>query len=251
MSTPSKWNPSEIMREADNTLRLYALIAVIVELGLAGAVAMTEGTDRTLLIAGMLLVLLTVVVMAGLKFVKPQGGAAFTDAGMPGAIGSLGGQPVSDEDARCWEGPWNCRWAYRTDSGELRPYVDDRIRIDSVDRRDGSVKGTGISVYEKDFQYQISGRVNAEDNFAQLIYSTPPPRVRLAGLFIVRLTTSGDLSGWWLGTDREGGDIGGAVTCTKPERDHGFHPRDHLAAADKSRQKQEHREDAEPARGES
>lgn len=212
-----------LMGGATHTLAFYALIVVIVEAGLGLAVTLTEGFDRTLLIVGMLLVLLIVVLVAGIKFVSPPGSQS--GSGAPAEITPLGSQPYPSVDegvATAWQGRWNCHWTYRSQSGTLEPYVDDQIVLEKVDRRSAAVQGYGISAQVMANRYPISGRIESNGRYAQLIYSSPPPLVRLAGVFIVCLTASGDLDGWWLGVGSDGGDVGGGVRCVRPDKEPGF-----------------------------
>jgi hypothetical protein len=46
---------AKVIDKINSTLGLYALVALIIEAGLITAVVMTAGTDRTLLIGGLLL----------------------------------------------------------------------------------------------------------------------------------------------------------------------------------------------------
>jgi hypothetical protein len=209
------------MRAAKHTLALYALVVLTVEAGLLTATKLTEGTSQTVLIIGMVTVLALVVAVAGWRYTKPQDD-------VPSEVAAL----WTDEDiplpsplTQSWIGTWNCRWSFRAANGKLRPYVDDRVSIESVDQKTGKVTGRGLSAYACGETYAIHGRASRR-RLAHFFYSSPAPRFGLSGMVILRMTPVGEVRGWWLGAGRDGGDVGGEITWTRAEHDHDkeFHP---------------------------
>lgn len=205
---------ASIMRAARHTLALYALVVLIVEAGLLTATKLTEGTSQTVLIIGMVIVLVLVVAVAGWRYTKPQDD-------VPSEVAALWtGEdiPLPSPFAQSWIGTWNCRWSFRTPDGKLRPYVHDRISIESADHKTGKVTGRGLSAYASGETYLVHGRLSKR-RLAHFFYSSPAPRFGLSGMVILRMAPVGGVGGWWLGVGRDGGDVGGEVTWTRAEHD--------------------------------
>lgn len=193
-----------IMGAAKHTLALYALIVLIVEVIFGAVVLQLSGTSQVLTITGMIAVIILMIAIAGYRWVNP------VDV-VSSEISSLWSEedlPIPQDFAESLKGRWNCRWTYRKPSGELAPYVDDKIDIQTVDHKTGRLEGRGLSVYISGANYKVVGRVSKR-RLMHIFYSTPPPRMRLSGIAILRVSPLGNLQGWWLGTGREGGDIGG------------------------------------------
>ena len=206
-----------IMGAAKHTLALYALIVVIVEAIFSVVVLQLSGTAQILTIAGMITVIILLIAIAGYRWVNP------IDV-MPSEISSLWTEediPIPQDFAESLKGRWNCRWTYRKPSGELAPYVDDMIDIQTVDYKTGILEGKGLSIYGSAAGYKIVGRVSKR-RLMHLFYSTPPPKMGLSGMVILRVSPLGNLQGWWLGTGREGSDIGGNTIWIRESDDKDF-----------------------------
>ena len=212
-----KRNATSIMKASTSTLALYALIVVIAEAGLGLAAFQLNGFAQDITIIGMILVLVLVVALAGWRYTSPR-------EVLPSEISSLWTEddiPLPKEYAQSLIERWNCQWTYRTPAGELVPYVDDTIVIEDVDDKTGKISGRGLSAYGSDANYKILGRVSKR-GLIHLFYSTPPPKMGLSGMVILRITPMGDLRGWWLGAGREGGDVGGFVYWKRAKTDQEF-----------------------------
>lgn len=206
-----KRNAPKIMAAAKHTLALFALIVVVVESTFVVLIIQLSGFAQLLTIAGMIVILCLVIGIAGIRWTSPS-------ETIPKQITSIWSKddiPISEDLVECLKGRWNCRWTYRKKSGKFAKYVDDIIDIHKVETKTGIIEGKGKSAYDFEKGYKVYGRVSKK-GLIHLFYSTPPPKMRLAGMVIMRIATMGELRGWWLGTDREGGDIGGN-TIWKPE----------------------------------
>lgn len=216
-SFEGKRNAVSIMKSATSTLALYALIVVIAEAGLGVAAFRLKGLPQVITIIGMILILVLVVAIAGWRYTSPRGV-------IPSEISSLWTEddiPIPKEYAQSLIERWNCQWTYRTTAGELAPYVDDTIVIEDVDDKTGKISGRGLSAYGPDANYKVFGRVSKR-GLMHLFYSTPPPKMGLSGMVILRIKPMGDLKGWWLGAGREGGDVGGFTSWTRAKADQDF-----------------------------
>jgi hypothetical protein len=198
---------AKVVDKINSTLGLYALVALIIEAGLITAVVMTAGTDRTLLISGLLFVLLTVVVVAGVKYQRS------TEQSHIVSIDPLWDEehiPVTTDQRDLWIGEWRFRWTYKDKDKNLRPYIDDVILITEIDCRTGFLEGKGRTAYEGP-DYLVKGRISRK-GVAHILWISPPPRFGMAGMVILSYGSEGILSGWWLGTSRDFREIGGHVT---------------------------------------
>lgn len=216
-SFEGKRNAVPIMKSATSTLALYALIVVIAEAGLGVAAFRLAGLPQVITIIGMIIILVLVVAIAGWRYTSPRGV-------IPSEISSLWTKddiPIPKEYSQSLIGRWNCQWTYRTPAGELAPYVDDTIVFEGVDDKTGKIIGRGLSAYEPDSNYKVFGRVSKR-GLMHLFYSSPPPRMRLSGMVILRIKPMGNLTGWWLGVGREGGDVGGFTSWTRAKADQDF-----------------------------
>jgi hypothetical protein len=160
----------------------------------------------------MIIILILVVLFAGWRYTSP--GEA-----LPTEVKSLWTKediPIPQKYADNLKDRWNSHWTYRRPEGDLVPYVDDTIIIEDVDCKTGGIIGRGLSAYGKDANYDLRGRASKR-GLMHLFYSTPPPKVGLSGMLILRITPMGDLNGWWLGTGREGENAGGFVKWERAE----------------------------------
>jgi len=208
-----------IMDASRNTLAFYALIVVIVEAILGVAVLRLSGMAQIATIAGMILVLVLVIVIAGYRWTSPG-------EVMPSVISSLWSVedlPIPEDIALYLKGRWNCRWTYHTASGELDPYVYDRVDIQELDIKTGDFTGEGLSVYGPDADYKVFGKISKRQ-FMILFYTTPPPKMGISGMAMLKLSHMGKLEGWWLGGGREGGTVGGQVIWIQESEDPEFIP---------------------------
>lgn len=134
-------NAKSLMHAAKHTLALYALIVIVVEAELVTAATLAGGLDRTIIISGMVGILALVVIIAGWRYTNPSRDALSNEIF---SLWDAEDIPLPQELERSWIGKWNCRWSYRTPTGELKPYADDNIHIDSVDIKTGKITGTGV-----------------------------------------------------------------------------------------------------------
>lgn len=218
-SFEGKRNAASIMKSATSTLALYALIVVVAEAGLGVAAFQLKDSPlpQVIIIIGMILILVLVVALAGWRYTSPR-------EALPSEISSLWTEddlPITKEYAQSLIERWNCQWTYRTPTGELAPYVDDTIVIEDVEDKTGKISGRGLSAYGPDANYKVFGRVSKR-GLMHLFYSTPPPKMGLSGMVILRIMPIGDLKGWWLGTGREGGDVGGFISWKRAKADQEF-----------------------------
>lgn len=119
--------------------------------------------------------------------------------------------PIDESEKEAWIGKWNCRWTYRKKDSQIKPYVDDIIEIKDVDCKSGELTGIGFSSYAKGSKYFLRGRISNK-RVAHLFYTSSAETAGLSGMVILSRPPIGEITGWWLGAGRKGGDIGGGVT---------------------------------------
>ncbi|HEC19730.1 MAG TPA: hypothetical protein ENI97_10355 [Gammaproteobacteria bacterium] len=147
----------------------------------------------------------------------------------PGEIRSIWSKndlPLSTEEAQAWLGKWNCRWTYRDTNNQLKPYVDDIIEITEVDQDSGEITGIGYSSYIENENYFLRGRASNK-RVAHLFYTSPAATAGLSGMVILSRPPLGDITGWWLGAGRKGGDVGGGVIMQRHEENPDFEIRNY------------------------
>lgn len=145
------------------------------------------------------------------------------------SIWSKNDLPLESEHKDAWLGKWNCRWTYRTKENEILPYVDDIIEIQDIDIDSGEIAGVGHSSYIEDGNYFLRGRVSNK-NLAHVFYTSPAETAGLSGMVIMSRTPLGEITGWWLGAGRRGGDIGGGVTLERHETNPNFEIKNYKVA---------------------
>jgi len=208
-TTDSSNSRSAIINTIETPLKLYALIALIVDGSLiATALALDAGTDRTILIIGSIILLLAIIVFTGLKIMNKSP--------LPKEINAMWTSediPLTEEITNSWRGQWNAEWTYKYKKDEFRKYVDDQIFFEKIDMKTGEFEGYGISSYETKKRYILRGRISKR-GICHLFYSSSPP-YSLSGVSIIKMSPMGELSGWWLGVGRKGGDIAGEVQLKK------------------------------------
>lgn len=137
------------------------------------------------------------------------------------SIWSKSDLPLDPEQRGAWLGKWNCKWTYRTKENKILPYVDDIIEIQDVDIDTGELVGIGHSSYIEGGNYFLRGRVSNK-SLAHVFYTSPAETAGLSGMVILSRPPIGDITGWWLGAGRKGGDIGGGVTLEKHDKNPNF-----------------------------
>lgn len=210
---PSFQSWPKILESIRTPLSLMGLIVLVMAVILIIVLPKVEGLQlQVLIIIGSFIVLFAVIVAMTLHTFSK--GNPYPEEIL--SIWSKEDLPISELEKQCWLGKWNCRWTYRSIKGELLPYVDDVVNIESIDPDTGKLNGTAISAYGSGETYRIVGRISNK-RIAHIFYSSPPPRTGLSGMAILSRPPVGDLSGWWLGAGRQGGDIGGGVTMSKAQ----------------------------------
>lgn len=206
-STNSK---SSLIRTIETPLKLFALIALIVD-GSFFAAALTmepDSNDRTILIVGSIILLLVIIIFTGLKILNKSP--------LPKEIKAMWtGKdiPLTEDIANSWRGQWNAKWTYKNNKDELKKYVDDQIFFEKIDNATGEFEGYGISAYDTKTRYILRGRISKR-GICHLFYSSNPP-YSLSGVSILKMSPMGEIIGWWLGVGRKGGDVGGDVQLRK------------------------------------
>lgn len=137
------------------------------------------------------------------------------------SIWSKNDLPLTPEERDAWLGSWNCRWTYTSKEGELLPYVDDVIEIENIECVSGELSGIGLSSYVEGDRYFLKGRVSNK-RVAHVFYTSSAETAGLSGMFILNRPPIGNITGWWLGAGRSGGDIGGGVTMEKSGKNKDF-----------------------------
>lgn len=137
------------------------------------------------------------------------------------SIWSKNDLPLEKNERDSWLGKWNCRWTFRTRDNQLKPYVDDIVEIQRIDCDSGELTGVGFSSYVEGSRYFLRGRVSNK-RVAHIFYTSPAETAGLSGMVILCRPPLGDISGWWLGAGRKGGDIGGGVTMERHENNPDF-----------------------------
>lgn len=215
------------VRDVEDTLKLYAALALLLEAGL-GTLVVLAPTETVQLIAvvGMLAVFALMVVIAGRNW-EPSG----RGDGDPGLqplsriADPLWGDehtPLEPAQVTTLQGRWRCEWTARTASGDLKPYVDDTVTIREVNPETGELEATGSETYEKNPEgYKVRGRVSKQ-GLAHLYYRYPTAlHQEKVGMAILRIDFINEVAeGWWLGGGRGLGrpDTGGLVRWTKADR---------------------------------
>ncbi len=95
--------------------------------------------------------------------------------------------------------------------------MDDIIDIREIDDKSGELSGIGHSSYAAGLEYSLKGRVSNK-SVAHLFYTSPAETAGLSGMVILSRPPLGEITGWWLGAGRKGGDIGGGVTMARHEK---------------------------------
>lgn len=201
----------DIIKSIKTPMALVALIVLI--LGTVLVIPNIEFKIKLIVLAVMIIFLIFIVAWA----VK-------NDALFPVEIKSIWSQsdlPLSDTQRDAWLGKWNCRWTYLDQHGLLKPYVNDMIEIREIDSKTGALSGGGISSYVEGKEYPLRGRVSNK-SVTHIFYSSPAETVGLTGMFILKMMPMGEVSGWWIGTGRKGGDVGGDVTMERHEKNPDF-----------------------------
>ena len=129
--------------------------------------------------------------------------------------------PLEENERDSWLGKWNCQWTYRARDNQLNPYVDDIIEITEIDCKSGELSAIGHSSYVEGSEYFFRGRVSNK-SVAHLFYTSPAETAGLSGMVILSRSPIGNITGWWIGAGREGGDIGGGVTAERHENNLDF-----------------------------
>lgn len=143
---------------------------------------------------------------------------------MPDEIRSIWSKndlPLNIQLAEAWLQKWNCRWSFQSKNNDLKPYVDDIIEIEHVDQETGELIGKGYSSYHKDVFYKLHGRISNK-GVAHIFYTSPKESAGLSGMIILNRPPLGNMTGWWIGAGRKGGDIGGGVIMEKHENNPDF-----------------------------
>lgn len=213
----SKFWP-QILKSIQTELGLMGIIIFIIAAILIYVLPSVDGDMQAVIIIGSLCLLFTIILAIMLHvFIR---GNPYPEEVM--SIWDEQDFPLSKSERECWLGKWNCRWTYRSASGELHPYINDVIDIESIDVKTGRLKGIGSSAYDNGVtHYKIAGRIS-NDRTAYIFYSSPPPRTGLSGIAILRRPLVGNLNGWWLGAGRDNGDIGGEVSMSKSQGNNDF-----------------------------
>lgn len=137
------------------------------------------------------------------------------------SIWSKNDLPLDKGESEAWLGKWNCRWTFRSKDNQLKPYVDDIIEISEVDSETGELTGFGHSSYTEGARYILKGRASNK-RVAHIFYTSPTAIVGLSGMAILNRPPVGDVTGWWIGAGRQGGDTGGGVIMERHENDTAF-----------------------------
>ncbi|MEN8259163.1 MAG: hypothetical protein ABFS02_01020 [Pseudomonadota bacterium] len=210
--------PSVNVADVKDTLKLYAALALVLQVGLGSlVVAKPNPTVQLIAVLGMIVVFALMVLIAGRNWESVRGNVAELEH----SLTPLWGEehlPLDSAHVIAIEGVWWCQWLARTSSGKSKPYIDDTITVSSVDPATGEVSATASGVYEKDpTGYKLSGRLSKQ-GLVHLYYKFPPPHEEKVGMVILRFDFLNELGkGWWLGGGRGHGapDVGGLVTWTK------------------------------------
>lgn len=200
----------EIIKSVKNILSLLVLITIIL-----GTVIIIKD-DGIVTVSSILL--LFIITLFCIIYAVTSGSL------FPNEIRSIWSKndlPVDDHEAHAWLGKWNCRWTYRTKNGQLMPYVDDIIEIQNIDSKSGELSGIGFSSYVKDSEYFLKGRASNK-RVAHMFYTSPVETAGLSGMVILSRPPLGEITGWWIGAGREGGDIGGGVTMEQHKNNPDF-----------------------------
>lgn len=209
-----------LVQSVTSHIKLYALISLILE-GILIAVAIkAEGQERIIIIIGCLVILTAVVVISGIKIKQDQGqGHHSSESGPVSSIDPLWNEdhlPVDSTHGDLWIGEWNCSWFYKNKKNQLAPYVDDTIKITSLDKKTGLIEGKGTSCYGPQ-EYIVKGRVSKK-GIAHIFWLSPPPRFGMTGMAILSFKSDGSINGWWLGISRKSTEIGGNVVWARPNK---------------------------------
>ncbi|MDH3972714.1 MAG: hypothetical protein OEV42_00425 [Deltaproteobacteria bacterium] len=137
------------------------------------------------------------------------------------SIWSKNDLPLEESERDSWLGKWNCRWTFREKDNQLKPYVDDIIEINEIGCNSGELTGMGFSSYIEGSKYFLKGRVSNK-RIAHIFYTSSAETAGLSGMVILSRPPIGDITGWWLGAGRKGGDIGGGVTMERHENNLDF-----------------------------
>jgi len=200
----------EIIKSIKSLLGLLALIVVIV-----GSVIIIKDDQSVTFIGILLLFLISIFSMIY---------AIKNESLFPTEIKSIWSKndlPIEENERGSWLGKWNCRWTFRAKDNQLKPYVDDIIEIKEVDYKSGELTGVGYSSYVEGSEYYFKGRISNK-RVAHMFYTSPAESAGLSGMVILSRPPIGEITGWWIGAGRKGGDIGGSVTMERHENNPDF-----------------------------
>jgi hypothetical protein len=216
MNEPGK-SPVNVA-DVKDTLKLYAALALLLEVGLGTLVVVAPNpTVQLVAVSGMIGVFALMVWIAGRNWESVRGNVAELQE----SLSPLWGEehlPLDTAHLTACQGVWRCQWSARTSSGISKQYIDDTITVNSVDPATGEIRATGSAVYEKaEIGYKLRGRLSKQ-GLAHLYYKFPPPHEQKVGMIILRFSFLSDsANGWWMGGGRGRGkpDVGGLVTWTR------------------------------------
>ena len=239
----------KLIERIDTPLKFMALVVVVAEAGLLAVAGTSSGTERVIMFVtmGVILALAIAAVVfretsheqtdlrrdmanktrgdvdelqeevRNLKSERdtlkhrleslPEELAAKFPLGSPEHV-PLHPPSVADQ----WRQTWRSSWTYfDPDAEELKPYVDDTVRIMTIDIETGLLTGTAKSPYFGGTTYSLQGRVSRQ-GFALLIYSFDE-HPGMVGAVIARIQRdSQQVNGWWLGFGKEEITVGGRFT---------------------------------------
>ena len=206
---------ADIIRAIKTPISLLALVTLII-----GSLVLTADNPVVTWTALLLLFLLALFsIVYGIK----------NNALFPSEIRSIWSKndlPLEESERDAWLGKWNCQWTYRATDGQLKPYVDDILDIGEIDQKSGELSGIGHSSYAAGLEYTLRGRVSNK-SVAHIFYTSPAKTAGLSGMVILSRPPIGEITGWWLGAGRKGGDIGGGVTMDRHENNLDFELRNY------------------------
>lgn len=199
-----------IIKSIKTPISMLVLVTLIVG-------SLLHVTDDPIVQWGALILLFIIVISCLIHAIKNN--ALFPNEII--SIWSKNDLPLDIGENEAWLGRWNCRWTFRSKDNQLKPYVDDIIEISEVDCETGEITGFGHSSYTKGARYTLKGRASNK-RVAHIFYTSPTATSGLSGMVILNRPPIGDITGWWIGAGRKGGDTGGGVIMERHDNDTEF-----------------------------
>ncbi|MEN8238258.1 MAG: bZIP transcription factor [Actinomycetota bacterium] len=258
----------KLIQRIDTPLRFMALVVVVAEAGLLAVVGTSSGTERVVMFVTMGVILALAIAAVVFRETHKEKIELRRDVANQarGDVSDLQRQVAELESERDtlkqqleslpekvaakfplgssehvpldppsvadqWKRTWRSSWTYFDRvAQELKPYVDDTVKIEEIDVETGLLTGTALSPYFGGTTYSLQGRVSRQ-GFALLIYSFDE-NPGMVGAVIARMhPDSQQVNGWWLGFGKEDRTVGGRFTM-KLATNEPFVPQIHMMPDD-------------------